>query len=76
MKIKVIHSTRKHASKQGQVPGAVVHKLLTVLSTTPPLKKLARGTLYISIEQKFYSLAGMHSSFSPLSRWRVHPLMP
>ena len=76
MMIKVIHSARKHASEQGKGMRVVVHKLLTVLSTTPPLKKLARGTLYISIEQKFYSLAGMHSSFSPLSRWRVHPLMP
>ena len=48
----------------------VIHRLIN----TPPVDLLARGTVYVTVEQKFYYFCWMHSSFSPLSRWRVHPL--
>jgi len=64
---KVIHSTRKHASERVQGLEAVVHKLLTVYTQAkkiltiypqiyphPPFARARTGTLYISIEQKFY----------------------
>ena len=69
--IKVIHSTRKHASKQGQVPGVVVDKLLTVytqakkiLTSYPqiypqaPIDLRARGIVHRTVAQKFYYFLG------------------
>jgi len=89
MKIKVIHSARKPASEPGLGLKAVVHKLLTVYTQAkkiftiypqiyphPPIDLQARGIVHRTAAQKFYYFCGMHSSFSPLSRWRVHPLIP
>lgn len=71
MKIKVIHSARKHASKQVPAPGAVVHKLLTVYTQAkkiltihtqiyphPPIDLRARGIVHRTVEQKFYYFLG------------------
>lgn len=71
MMIKVIHSARKPASKQVQVPGAVVHKLLTVYTQAkkiltihtqiyphPPIDLRARGIVHRTVEQKFYYFLG------------------
>jgi hypothetical protein len=76
MKIKVIHSARKHASKQVPAPGAVVHKLLTVYTQAKKILTIHTQIYPHPPITKILLLSRMHSSFSPLSRWRVHPLMP
>ena len=71
MKIKVIHSARKPASKQAQGMRLVVHKLLTVYTQAkkiltihpqiyphPPIDFRARGIVRRTVAQKFYYLLG------------------
>ena len=71
MKIKVIHSARKPASKQGKGMRVVVHKLLTVYTQAkkiltihpqiypqPPIDFRARGIVRRTVAQKFYYFLG------------------